>query len=106
MRDLWFMDRYGDEIEEGITVQAAADLLRTIENADGDEEHRAVTVCDSDGWSLEYYPESVRFDNVHTPEKIGRLRGLSHDQRVALAEELIRGDFATLRSHPWESLDA
>lgn len=106
MRDLWFMDRYGDEIEEGITVQAADALLRTIEDPDGDEEHRAVTVCDSDGWSLEYYPDSVRFDNVHTPEKIGRMRGLSHDERVALAGELIRGDFVALQSHPWESLDA
>jgi hypothetical protein len=106
MREVWFMDRYGDEIEEGITAQAAGDLLRTIEDANGDEEHRAITVCDSDGWSLEFYPESVRFDDVHTPRAIGQLRGLRHEERVSLADELIRGDFAALRSHPWESPEA
>jgi len=101
MRELWFMDRYGDEIEENITVEAIGHLLRTIAVPDGDDEHRAIAVCDSDGWNLEYYPDSVRFDNVQTPEEVGWLRGLNHQERIALADELIHGDFNALRSRPW-----
>lgn len=102
MRSVWFTDRYGAEIEEDITLEHLAALLSTIAVPDGDDEHRSISVSDSDEWNLEFYPDRVLFENVDEDgEEVGNLRGLSEDERLVLADEFIRGDFVALRAHSW-----
>jgi len=36
-------------------------------------------------------------------EEVGSLRGLSDRERLDIADEFIRGDFAALRARPWGS---
>ncbi len=48
MRWVSFTDRYGAEEDDDITLGRLAELLATIAMYDGDDEHRSISVSDSD----------------------------------------------------------
>jgi len=102
MRRVSFTDRYGAQRHDDITLDRLAELLATIAVYDGDDEHRSISASDSDAWNLEFYPNWVSFENSEVGgEEVGGLRGLSERERLDIADELIRGDFAALRARPW-----
>jgi hypothetical protein len=104
MRWVSFTDRYGAEEHDDITLDRLAELLATIAVHDGDDEHRSISVSDSDAWNLEFYPDWLLFENVEVGgREVGRLRGLSDKERLDIADEFIRGDFEALRARPWGS---
>jgi len=103
MRWVSFTDRYGAQEDDDITLDRLAELLATIAVYDGDDEHRSISVSDSDAWNLEFYPDRVLFENSEVGEEVGSLRGLSDRERLDIADEFIRGDFAALRARPWGS---
>ncbi|MEX8057039.1 hypothetical protein [Microbacterium sp. 16-032] len=97
-----FTDRYGAEEHHDTTLDRLAELLATIAVYDGDDEHRSISVSDSDAWNLEFYPDWLLFENVEVGgREVGRLRGLSDKERLDIADEFIRGDFSALRERPW-----
>jgi hypothetical protein len=101
-RRVWLLDRYGAEIETDVTVEHVGRLLDSIAVDDGDDEHRSVSVADQDAWNLEYYPDSVLLENVEADGgEVGSIRGLSRDERLALAADFLAGDFAALRARDW-----
>jgi len=104
MRWVSFTDRYGAQEDDDITLDRLAELLATIAVYDGDDEHRSISVSDSDAWNLEFYLDWVLFENSEVGgEEVGSLRGLSDRERLDIADEFIRGDFAALRARPWGS---
>lgn len=55
VREVWFVDRYGGYFEdEEATRERFIELLKTIQVYDGDDEHRSISVDDSNGWNLEF----------------------------------------------------
>ncbi|PVE69274.1 hypothetical protein DC432_11340 [Microbacterium testaceum] len=104
MRWVSFTDRYGAQDRDDIALDRLAELLATIAVFDGDDEHRSISVSDSDAWNLEFYPDWLLFENVEVGGgEVGRLRGLSDKERLEIADEFIRGDFDALRARPWGS---
>jgi hypothetical protein len=101
-REIRFTDRYGASIEGDISVEALGVLLDSIAVPDGDDEHASISVSDSDEWNIEYYRDSVLFENVDVDGgPVGELRGVSREERLAIGGEFIAGDFEALRARPW-----
>ncbi|WP_295843481.1 hypothetical protein [uncultured Microbacterium sp.] len=87
-----FTDRYGAEEHDDITLDRLVELLATIAVYDGNDEHRSISVSDSDAWNLEFYPDWPLFENVEVGGgEVGRMRVLSDEERLVIADEFIRG---------------
>jgi len=98
MRRVSFTDRYGAQQHDDITLDRLAELLAPIAVYDGDDEHRSISVSDSEAWNLEFYPDRVLFENSEVGgEIVGSLRGLSDEEHLDIASEFMRGNFAALR---------
>ncbi|WP_158633191.1 hypothetical protein [Amycolatopsis sp. WAC 04182] len=101
-RDVWFIDRWGVEIDDGISVEAFAALLDAL-NDDDDAEHVVVDINDSDDWFVEFTRRSVCFQQAERGgEVVGTLDYADRDEALAIAKEFIDGDFAALRARSWK----
>ncbi len=101
-RNVWFTDRYGAEIEEGISLARLVELLGTIKEDDGDTEHRSISLTDEHEWNLEFYPNEVLFENVgENGGRVGTISGLDETERLRLAAQFLDGDLGALRAWDW-----
>jgi hypothetical protein len=101
-RDVWFIDRWGVEIDDGITVESFAPLLDAL-SVDDDAEHVVVDINDSDGWFVEFSRREVTFRQADAGgEVVGTLTYADRAEALAIAREFIEGDFAALRARSWD----
>lgn len=102
-RKVWFVDRYGDYFEgEEATIECFIELLKTIQVYDGDDEHRSISVDDSDGWNLEFYPDWISFCNVEPGGKdLGQLHDVPFSDCVKIVELFRANNFVALEALPW-----
>ncbi|RSN05187.1 hypothetical protein DMC63_38740 [Streptomyces sp. WAC 05977] len=101
-RDVWFVDRWGVQIEDDISIEAFAALLDAL-NDDDDAEHVVVDINDSDDWFVEFTRRSVCFQQAERGgEVVGGLDYADRDEALAIAKEFIHGDFEALRARSWK----
>ncbi|KFZ79752.1 hypothetical protein ED92_20460 [Amycolatopsis sp. MJM2582] len=102
-RDVSFIDRWGVEIEDDISVETFGALLDAL-NDDADAEHVVVDINDSDDWFVEFTRRSVCFQQAERGgEVVGTLDYADRDEALAIAKEFIDGDFEALRARSWKS---
>ncbi|MGW4833269.1 hypothetical protein ACWEOG_37130 [Amycolatopsis japonica] len=102
-RDVSFIDRWGVQIEDDISVEAFGALLDAL-NDDDDAEHVVVDINDSDDWFVEFTRRSVCFQQAERGgEVVGALDYADRDEALAIAKEFIDGDFEALRARSWKS---
>lgn len=98
-RNVWLTDRFGAQDDAPATVERFSTLLDSIESADGDDEHRAISITDEDEWNLEFYPRTVLFENVgEGGGEVGTLADLSRSELLMIADQFIQGDLDGLRT--------
>jgi hypothetical protein len=98
----WLTTRDGETIDD-VSPGAVTQLVGSVFGIN-DPEHGSVSVTTEDGWNLEFYADSVPFENVETDTgEIGWLRGLTFEQRVELALQLVRGELGLVRARPWSA---
>jgi hypothetical protein len=100
-RKVYLTNRYGAQLPGDVTVARLDELLDTIAEPDGDDEHRSVSLTDTDEWNLEFYPDTVTFENVED-EPVGDLRGLNRQQKLEVARQFLAGDLDAVRSWGWQ----
>ncbi|MFI5558303.1 hypothetical protein ACIA2T_03400 [Amycolatopsis japonica] len=102
-RDVSFIDRWGVQIEDDISVEAFGTLLDAL-NDDDDAEHVVVDINDSDDWFVEFTRRSVCFQQAERGgEVVGTLDYADRDEALAIAKEFIDGAFEALRARSWKS---
>ena len=101
-RHVWFTDRYGAGGDDDVSLARFSQLLDTIKEDDGDNEHRSISVSDENEWNLEFYPGSVLFENVgEDGGEVGTLFGLSDSDLLSLAQQFIDGHLEAVRAWNW-----
>lgn len=101
-RTVWLTDRYGDMFEgDEATLEVFDKLLETLDASE--EEHRSISVTDSDGWNLAIYPNLITFANLDEDEPVGDLKGYSRDEALSIGRDFFSGDFYALRARDWQN---
>lgn len=99
-RAVWFVDRVGQSISEGVTLAKFELLLASLDGSD--PEHGSISVTDEDGWNLEVYPHVISFENVEPGGSVvGSIRDAKCADLIDTVREFLTGDLEALRARPW-----
>lgn len=98
----YLIDRYGSTSYD-ISEEAVVVLLRSLDDPVDDAEHNTITISGDDDWSLEISVNSVLFERVTDADNliVGRIYGLSIDDKLSASMHMLRGNQEELRTWHW-----
>lgn len=92
-------DRYGHTLRgSDVTVGKFAELFDALDSSD--EEHRSLSVTDSDEWNLAVYPDFLTFENLEG-ELVGQVADPTRDEVLTIVGDFISGDLDAVRARGW-----
>lgn len=98
MRTAWFRARFGDEIEEDISVERFAKLFDSIAHVPATEDWRDIAIIDSDDWCITFTPDVIAFENLEADAEEGEIRPVTRQLALEMAEAFLEGDLDAIRA--------
>ncbi|SEF12154.1 hypothetical protein SAMN04489740_4193 [Arthrobacter alpinus] len=89
-RRIWFIDRFGREFDDDVTVEAFIEMFDDVVAAVDDAEHCVVDICDSTDWYVEFSRTTVTLGQAEVGgEHLGDLPLTSREEAIAIAREFL-----------------